>query len=410
MSKGIILCYILIRKKGSDMMSINTKCRVLQGTYCALLCIALSFNTYYLEETGFSDRVIGIFIASSCTLGSILQFAAGRLADTKEKYNWKNQLAVLAAAQTLVSALLYFTDSRFMTSILYMLMMMLVLPMMPLINRSGFYYTERGIPVDFGVARGIGSLTFALMSFTAGRFTVLWGSRVVPLLAFASVILFMITTLSMPMMDGESGTRDKASESTPLKELTGKYPVFFRSVIGIFLMLLFHNGINTYMIKIVSYAGGGSGSMGAALGIAAFAEIPLMFLYSRMTKGRKVRDINMVSLSGAIFVLRGIFYLLASNVYVVFAIQLLQGISFGILIAAKANYANESMEAEDQSSGQSLVALTESFGTIMGGLLGGFLLDRGGVPAMLIVFTLAAAAGTLITILSGRASEKADKK
>ena len=60
------------------------------------------------------------------------------------------------------------------------------------------------------------------------------------------------------------------------------------------------------------------------------------------------------------------------------------------------------MSPEDQSSGQSLVAMTESLGIVCASLLGGFLIDDMGVNAMIIVFTVAAALGTLITIIDIR--------
>ena len=383
-------------------MSENVKCRILQGTYCALLCIALSFNTYYLEAAGFSYKMIGIFVSVSCAAGCILQAVAGRLADLKHAFVWKNQLIVMGIIQIAVSAILITEPGRILSCILYILMMIVVLPMMPMINRASFYYTERGIPVDFGIARGIGSMAFSAMSFAAGRFTVLWGSRMVPVLACVSALLFLATTISMPLMDAPTRERSEKEEPSSVKGLFKKYPTFMLSVFGIFLMFLFHNGVNTYMIRIVRNVGGDSGSMGLALGIAAAAELPVLFLYGRLMKTGKFRNITLVHVSGGLFVLRGILYILAPNVYVIYFIQLLQGLTFGLLIAAKANYANEVMSPEDQSSGQSLVAMTESLGIVCASLLGGFLIDDMGVNAMIIVFTVAAALGTLITIIDIR--------
>lgn len=382
------------------MLSINAKCRFLQGTYCALLCIALSFNTYYLETAGFSDRFIGIIIASSCAAGCIPQLAVGRLADTRPKFTWKNQLTGLSLMQIIVSTLLIFVHSPAVICILYMLMMFFTLPMMPLINRASFYYTEHGTPVDFGIARGIGSISFSAMSLIAGRFTVLWGSRMVPLLACVSAALFLTTLLTMPMMEDAAPKREKAEQRSSFAGLFSKYPTFIMSVLGIFLMLIFHNGINTYMIKIVTNVGGNSGSMGTALSIAAAAELPVMFLYGRIIKTGKIRNISLIIISGILIVLRGIFYLMASNVFAVFMIQILQGVTFGLLIASKASYASESMDAEDQSSGQSFAALAESLGTVCGSLTGGLLLDHAGVSAMLVVYTICAAVGTLITLIA----------
>lgn len=383
-------------------MNESVKCRILQGTYCALLCIALSFNTYYLEAAGFSYRDIGIFVSLSCAVGCILQAVAGRLADLKPDFVWKKQLIIMGLVQIVVSAILITGPGHVLSCILYIMMMIFVLPMMPMINRASFYYTERGIPVDFGIARGVGSISFSAMSFIAGRFTVLWGSRMVPVMALAVSLLFILTAHSLPLLDDAVVERAEKKEPSSIKELVKKYPSFLWAVLGIFLMFLFHNGVNTYMIKIVGNVGGDSGSMGAALAIAAAAELPVLFLYGRIVENGKLRNITLVTGSGALFVLRGMLYILAANVYIIYFIQLLQGFSFGLLIAAKANYANEVMNQEDQSSGQSLVAMTESLGIVCASLIGGFLLDHMGVHPMIMVFTVAAAIGTIITILDVR--------
>ena len=383
-------------------MSESVKCRILQGTYCALLCIALSFNTYYLEDAGFSYGMIGVFISLSCAAGCILQAIAGRLADLKPAFVWKNQLMVMGIIQIGVSAILITEPGRSLSCLLYILMMIVVLPMMPMINRASFYYTERGIPVDFGIARGIGSMAFCAMSFAAGRSTVLWGSRMVPILACIAALLLLLTVFSMPLMEAVTKDRTKKEKPSSLLGTVKKYPTFLLAVFGIFLMFSFHNGVNTYMIRIVRDVGGDSGSLGLALGIAAAAELPVLFLYGRIRKTLKIRDITLIIISGTLFVLRGILYILAPNVYIIYFVQIIQGLSFGLLIAGKASYADEVMSREDKSSGQSLVAMTESLGIVCASLIGGFLLDHMGVHAMIVVFTAAAAVGTLITILDFR--------
>lgn len=122
---------------------------------------------------------------------------------------------------------------------------------------------------------------------------------------------------------------------------------------------------------------------------------------SIMKTGR-FRNIALIGVAGCFFVVRGILYILATNVMCIYLAQLLQSVSFGLILAAKANYANETMNPEDQNFGQSSMAMTESLGLVGGSLLGGFLADRAGVNMMLTVFMASAAVGTMIVFAAGR--------
>ena len=49
----------------------------------------------------------------------------------------------------------------------------------PLVNSVSIYYINRGVNVDFGIARGIGSLLYAVCSSILGALVAQTGSRVV---------------------------------------------------------------------------------------------------------------------------------------------------------------------------------------------------------------------------------------
>ena len=67
----------------------------------------------------------------------------------------------------------------------------------------------------------------------------------------------------------------------------------------------------------------------------------------------------------------------------IYLVQLLQGVSFGLMVTARSTYADECMSADDKATGQSMMTFTDAFGSVAGTLIGGILLDQGGVPYML---------------------------
>ena len=84
----------------------------------------------------------------------------------------------------------------------------------------------------------------------------------------------------------------------------------------------------------------------------------------------------------------------------IYLIQLLQSVSFGLMVAAKATYADECMAPGDKTTGQAFMTFTDAFGAVTGTLIGGILMNQGGVRLMLWAGSLISLAGTLITLFA----------
>ena len=136
-------------------MKANGKCRLLMGVYYMAICIVFSYAAYYLRAEGFSSWQTGVIVSVSCVIGALLQPVSGRLADSDPKWFWKTQLLAFSALALAISVLRIFVDGLIWEGVSYGLLIVLILVMMPLVNSSCFYYTDRGISVDYGIARGI---------------------------------------------------------------------------------------------------------------------------------------------------------------------------------------------------------------------------------------------------------------
>ena len=60
------------------------------------------------------------------------------------------------------------------------------------------------------------------------------------------------------------------------------------------------------------------------------------------------------------------------------------------------------MAPEDKTTGQSVMAMTDAAGAVIGCLLGGVFIRLGGVRLMLIAGSAAALAGTLLVLIASR--------
>ena len=379
-------------------MKENSKYQLLQCAYYASHCVVFSYAIYYLTIAGLSDRTTGLLVAMACLLSSLSQGATGRLADRSALFSWKKQLQIYAIFEIILSLILFIPKSSSATGAIFALLILFSLLMMPMVNAAGFYYKDAEKKVDFGIARGLGSLSYAITAYIAGKLTVQWGPSMILFLNISASVFLLFVATSMPYTAKVQQPSTKSGDTMPQKNMLQAYPAFFITAIGAMLFVFFNNMVAIYMIRIMERAGGNSGSMGTALAIAACAELPMLFLYSRLAK--HVSASKLIVISGFFFSLKGILFISAPSVHAIYAVQLLQSVSFGLLVAAKAHYADTCMTPENKVTGQSVMTMTESLASVLASLTGGLLMGSGGIMLLLWCATGAAIAGTLITGLT----------
>ena len=386
------------------------------AAYYSFHCVLLSYVAYYLGALGIPDLHISLVVSGACALGGIMQIVAGRIADRSHRWNWKKILVLCSFLELAVALLrILIPGTLWWQSAAYGLMIVIQLLMMPLVNLSGFDYSSKGMHVNFGIVRGFGSAAFAAASFIAGKLTDHHGPDSVPVISAVLCAALVAVVLIMPEPGSglpEVQTTKKEPDSSGQNKIkitafVRKYPVFFVMVIGQVFMFVFHNMLNTFLIRVIENVGGGSAELGIALAVAAAAELPILFLYSRIS-GLIKPSKKLIVLSCAFFVVRAVLYLLAADVMMIYLIQLLQSVTYGLMIAAKATYADESMDQEDKATGQALMTFSDAFGAVAGIFIGGLLLDQGGTAFMLWGGVLIAAAGTIITICASAMRQKPD--
>ena len=187
----------------------------------------------------------------------------------------------------------------------------------------------------------------------------------------------------------------------------GAYPRFTGMLIGFVFLMLFHSMTNTYMLQIVEAVGGGTAEMGIVLALAGVLELPVMFAFSFLVK--RVSSYRLLLLAGVGFIGKSILYLTATSVLMIYAAQLLQLVSYALFASVSVYYSNEVMDQKNKLRGQALVGSSVTIGSVIGGLVGGVLIQRFGMQVTLASGVVAAIIGAVIIFLMKQpASEKAD--
>ena len=379
---------------------LNLKYKALHGAYWMLYCLATAYITVFLLSYGYAASTIGVIAAVSNVLAAAGQLAVGSIADRSRRLTWKKLFLIIGGMEfTILLLLLFLHQNALVNGLGFPFFGVLMYLQMPLVNSTAFYYTNRGFNINFGSARGMGSIFYAVISFIAGQTIAQAGEKSLIWLCMI-VLAILLTVITVLPCSKDCGSAEKViDESTKatggnLIAFGRKYPDFMFLLIGCILIMSFHNIGHTYMIQIMERVGGDSASMGTAFSIEALMELPIMFGFYKLIQ--RFRAGNLLIVSGIAFIAKSLAYLLAGSVMTLYAAQILQMFSYAVFTLASVYYAEQKMEKQDKVTGQSYMTASISIGAVLGNLTGGQVLENLGLQSLLIFSVMLTICGTLV--------------
>ncbi len=387
--------------------SLFVKSAALQGIYWMTFGTMYSFAAVYLLSIGFENRIIGLLLAVANIISVLLQPTIGAWVDKNKSVSLKWVIAGITLMMVgLLAALLFVQNNALFTAILISAAICLALTLQPLVNSIIFAYINVGISINFGITRGIGSITFAGLAFFIGLAINQYSPAFLPYVSLGLFTVMFGLMFTFPKIEGN--TAEKKSELAAVRPSIEngssnflwkyeRFPIFLLSLIFLFI---FHTLINTYLTQITQSLGGQSGDFGLSLTIAAVCELPAMLGFGFLSK--KFTNEFLLKIAAGFYALRSFLYLAASSVAMINFAQLFQGLSFAILIPAAVYYVNQRMDEGDKVKGQTFMVGSTTLGSVFGSLLGGWLLDMTDVHTMLIVGVGAAIIGCVCMLSSAR--------
>ena len=291
-----------------------------------------------------------------------------------------------------------------MLSLLYCLYMATVVAVNPLNTELCFDLARWTRPVSYSPARGIGSLCYALMSFAMGRLTLRLGADVHP---YAGLFCLLCQVVSTGVITwARSRVRpENAIHGSGQKEEGLGLMLFIRAnarfcVMMFSLALLFfsYNVSDSFLINILRSVGGDAGDLGSISAFKAMLEIPVMLFYTRLT-GR-FRCSSVMRLSALAFVAKALALALAGSVGMLYAANLLQILSYALIIPAMVQYVNLVIGQKDSAKGQAIANGMATLGAVFASSIGGKLYDVLSVRTTLLISAAIAVCGVVILSLS----------
>ena len=362
------------------------------------------FASIYLLAKGFSNTQIGMVIASAGAISALLQPIVATYADRPSSPSIKRILLVAGSLLLLAGALLIFLD-RYMpaTALLYGGCITLLHLQNPLLNSLGMETLNQGGHLNFGIARGIGSLAYAVIAYALGILVAARGSDVIPVSIVAVFACFLAVLSCFPFCKVPKDAADARAAAQSPAAFLRRYPRFGIVLIGSILIYINHMMVNSFTYQIVESKGGSSAETGIVMALAAVLELPTMFLFGAMV--RRVRCDIWFRISGAFFFLKTLGMLLAPSIPLLYASQVFQMFGFALITVSSVYYVNAIMEPQDAIKGQAYMTITNTLGAVIGSLLAGRLIDQSGITVMLIWACAIAFAGTGIMLVATEATK-----
>lgn len=329
-------------------------------------------------------------------------YAAGhqRLGRPAPERAIKQLLIVMLLPAVALNLVFYFTRPGFaLTALIIFLFGVLETNSYPLIDSMGMQYVNAGVKIPYSFARGMGSLTYAVLCVVTGLLTARFGMQAALLAHCAEQLLLIVCLLAFPSIPARLLPQPQAKSASghSIWQILKKNRVFTLMLIACFFGMMGVMPISNFLVSLVNSHGGGSTALGVAQFLMAASELPSALVFGLLQK--KMSSAKILLISIIFMVVKPLLILASGSLGMLLAVQPVQMLGYGLFFPASVYFANESVDPADRVQGQSIrTILAISLSTLLGSLVSGYLIDLGGTTLMLWFSTGCAFIGVLIAL------------
>ena len=389
-----------------------------QFFYFSMFASMIAFVSVYLLHKGFDNTTIGTVLSMMSLLTIGIQTLLANYIDKNKEVQLQDVISILSLGVVIGSIVLYFMPIDLAILILTTLLLAIGQALLTFVNSLAFIYEKFGIHINYGVARGMGSFAYAMMTLFLGQVVKATTPDILPLFysIFSLLLLFSVRAYSLPSAD-KVIVEDEGEQEPLIKKGAVEQSVFSfflkysRLVLlmgGVVFLFFGHTIINNFFIQVISPIGGDSGVMGTSVFIAAIVELPAMMYFEQLSK--KISIDRLLKISAIFFLIKHLLTYLAPNIFVIYLAQFLQIGAYSVVYPALVEYINLIVDLEDLVKGQSLLTTAIALSSVFASFLGGILLDNVGVSQTLFIGVLTTIVGLVIVFVTVENPQKHEIK
>ena len=376
---------------------------IITGGFWMAFCVVTAYAAVFLHGAGYDDQELGIILALGNVGGAVLSPVLGAWIDRNRKIRHAAVITVLLGVQlVLLAALRMNPQKNLLCAACYVLYLAFMMPVNALNLDLCVRLEHAKAPLNFGLARSMGSFAFVILSTLLGILTEQLGWKMLP---FAGMAVVVLQAVGNRMVDRDLRDAEKQmpTEEKLTQEKSASLIAFIREnksfclmLLGTIIIFIAHNTDGNFLINLVENVGGGPAIMGYLAAFTAIVEVPVMMFSDKLPK--RWSRVQYIRLAFVFFVLKTLAYALAPNIPLLFASRILQAPSYALYTVLIVGYADEVVARKDSAKAQSLAFSMTTIGSVLASLIGGSMFKSSGVQPTMLTATAFAAVGAVIAI------------
>ena len=387
----------------SKISKVTLHYMIITGGFWMAFCVVTAYAAVYLQGVGCSNAELGLILALGNVGGALLSPVLGAWIDRNRNLRHASVINVLLAVQVVLLVLLCLHPGHdLLTAACYVLYMTAMMPVNA-VNLDLCVRLERAkAPLNFGLARSMGSFSFVILSTLLGIITARWGFLTLPLAGLAVVLIQFIGNRLIDR-DLRSAEAVMPPEENIVHERSSSLPEFIREnrrfclmLFGTIILFIAHNMDGNFLINEIRNLGGDTAIMGYVAAFTAITEVPVMIFASKLPK--KWETVQYIRLSFVFFIVKILAYALAPSIPWFFAARVLQAPSYALYTVLIVSYADRQVARKDSAKAQSLACSMPTVGSVLASLIGGAMFDSVGVRPTMLTAAAIAALGAVIAL------------
>ena len=330
---------------------------IITGGFWMAFCVVTAYAAVYLQGVGCSNAELGLILALGNVGGALLSPVLGAMIDRNRSLRHASVINVLLAVQVVLLVLLrVHPEHDLLTAACYVLYMTAMMPVNA-VNLDLCVRLERAkAPLNFGLARSMGSFSFVILSTLLGIITAKWGHLSLP---FAGLAVILLQFFGNRIIDRDLRNAESLvpPEETAASEKSSSLPVFIKEnrmfclmLFGTIILFIAHNMDGNFLINEIRALGGDTAIMGYVAAFTAITEVPVMMFASKLP--RRWSTVQYIRLALIFFVFKSLAYALAPSIPLFFAARVFQAPSYALYTVLIVGYADSQVARKDSAKAE----------------------------------------------------------
>ncbi len=369
---------------------------LLQGSYYAVAACFIGYMVPVLQKQGFDHAQIGVFLSIRAIFSVFFQPVFAQLMDRfGSKISFNHLIAGMVVVSMAVTGVQLLKPSFLATLFLFAFYGIFTFGMVSFIDAMSTLYFFQGKQINYPVARGVGSLSYAVSAICVGF---LVQPTTILLTQFLLFIPLLIVVLMIDSIKGVESTEVTTEKMMSFGQLMKAYPLFKFFLVAIVISFIGKEMASSFLIDVYRAVGGSSRSYGVGSFILATSEIPAAILFTKLSNKLGIYRLMLFSFFFA--GLRILLIMLAPSLFLLNVAQAFQMLGNGLFWAGNVQFIRTILPPAFSVKAQAAVGVCYlGIGSGVGSMMSGLILAYTNLTTLLSLAALLSFLGLVILYL-----------